>query len=436
MKVVRGGIVVTEAGRARLDVGIEDGRVVALAERLDGDVLYDARGLHVFPGFFDAHVHFCDQGQAAWEDFTTGGRAAVAGGVTTVMDMPLNDPATVTAAAFSGRLAAIAPKAITDYALWAGCVPGNVGEMAAMRELGARAFKAFMVDVPGYPYCDTGSLLDAMREAARLGLPLGVHAESEEIIRPRRERAIADGRTTARDHAAVHDEFSEYEAIHRAIALAAEARCRLHVLHVNTPAALPEIAAAPNVVGEAQIGFLTIDEEAYFRCGPYARFSPPSRSRATIETLWRAVADGTLRYVISDHSGYPPELKEVASIWDAADGVPAVQTCYPALFSEGVHRRGLSFERFATLSSGEAARLYGLYPRKGALLPGVSDADLAIVDPDRRFTLRARDLLYRHPWTVQEGLELRGAVIATVRRGELVYADGEVLAEPGEGAHV
>lgn len=436
MNVVRGGIVVTEAGRARLDVGIEAGRVVAVAEHLDGDVLYDASGLHVFPGFFDAHVHFCDQGQAQWEDFTSGGRAAVAGGITTVMDMPLNDPATVTAEAFARRLAVIGPKAITDYALWAGCIPGNLGEMEGMRDLGARAFKAFMVDVPGFPYCNTGNLFDAMREAARLGLPLGVHPESEEMIAPRRERAIAEGRITARDHASVHDEFEEYEAIHRAIALAAEAGCRLHVLHVNTPGALPEIAAAPNVVGEAQIGFLTIDEDDYFRIGPYARFSPPSRNRTTIEKLWRAVAEDTLEYVISDHSGYPPEFKDVVSIWDAADGVPAVQTCYPALLSEGVHERGLSLERFAVLSSVRAARLYGLYPRKGAILPGVSDADLTIVDTERRWTLRAEDLLYRHPWTVQEGRAFRGAIVATVRRGELVFADGQVLAHPGTGEHV
>ena len=436
MKVVRGGIVVTEAGQASADVGIEKGRVVALAERIDGDVLVDASGLYVFPGFLDAHVHFSDQGQEHWETFTTGGQAAVAGGVTTVMDMPLNDPPTTTAAALSARLDAIGPKAITDYALWAGCIPGNVGEMEAMRNAGARAFKAFMIDVPGFPYCDTGHLLEAMREAARLETPLGVHAESEEIVRLRRQRAIAEGRTTARDHASVHDEFEEYEAIHRAIALARETGCQLHVLHVNTPAALPEIAAAPNVVGEAQIGFLTIDEEVYFRSGPYARFSPPSRSRASVERLWQGVREGALEYVISDHSGYPPEMKEVASIWEAADGVPAVQTCYPLLLSEGVHKRGLTLERFVRLSSACAARLYGLFPRKGTLLPTVSDADIAIVDLDRRWTLSSHNLRYRHPWTVQEGLEVRGAVVATIRRGELVFADGEVLAHPGTGEHV
>ena len=436
MRVVRGGLVVTEAGVAHADVGILDGRIAAVGCDLPGDDLLDARGLHVFPGFFDAHVHFCDEGLADWEDFTSAGRAAVAGGVTTVMDMPLNEPPTVTADAFATRLATIAPKAITDYALWAGCVPGNVGEMEEMRDLGARAFKAFMVRTAGYDHCDTAALLAAMREAARLDRPLGVHAQSDELVQARTDQMRAAGRTDAAAHAWAHDEFSEYEAIHRAIALAGEAGCRLHVLHVDAAAALAEIARAPHVVGEGQIGFLSMDEDDYVRHGTWARFSPPLRPRPTVEALWAGVADGTLQYVISDHSGYPPELKDVESIWDAADGVPAVQTCYPVLLSEAVHRRGLPLERFVALSSSRAARLYGLYPRKGALLPGRSDADLAIVDLDKTWSLRSERLLYKHPWTVQEGARITGQVVATVRRGELCFADGEVLAQPGSGEHV
>jgi len=436
VRIVRGATVVTEAGSAVLDVGIDGGRIAAIGRDLEGDLAFHAEGLHVFPGFFDAHVHFCDQGQESWEDFTTAGRAAVAGGVTTVMDMPLNDPATTTAEAFAQRLSVIDEKAITDYALWAGCVPGNVGEMEAMRDLGARGFKAFMIDVPGYPGCNTGHLFEAMQEAARLKAPLGVHAESQELVEPRRSRAIREGRTHARDHAAVHDEFEEYEAAHRAIALARETGCRLHVLHVNSRAVLDELAAEPSVVGEAHIGFLTVHQGSYFDIGPRARFSPPARIHGTIDALWRGVADGTLQYVISDHSGYPLTMKDVSSIWDAADGVPAVQTCYPVLLSEGVHRRGLPLERFVTLSSSQAARLYGLYPRKGALLPGVSDADLAVVDLDREWEIRPADLLYKHPWTIQEGLRVRGAVVATIRRGEVVFAHGEVTAAPGSGAHV
>ena len=133
---------------------------------------------------------------------------------------------------------------------------------------------------------------------------------------------------------------------------------------------------------------MTMDADDYRRHGTWARFSPPLRERADVELgLWDALAAGTLEYVISDHSGYPPEMKDVPTIWEAADGVPAVQTCYPLLLSEGVHKRGLSLERFVSLSSSAAARLYGLYPRKGALLPGVSDADLAVVDIDRSWTV-------------------------------------------------
>jgi allantoinase len=438
---VTGGTVVTEAGSARADIAIDGEKIAAvgvgLAELMPAaDTLTDATGMHVFPGFFDAHVHFCDERLSHWEDFTTAGRAAVAGGVTTVMDMPLNDPVTSTACAFEARLKTVAAKAITDFALWGGCVPGNAAELEPMASLGARAFKAFMREVDGYPWCDSDALLEGMREAARLDLPFGVHAESDPLVKARTARMRAEGRNDARAHMWAHNPFTEREAITRAIAISREAGCRLHVMHVSAVDALDEIAAADHVVGEAQIGFITMDSDDYVRHGAWARFSPPLRERADVERLWEALAVGTLEYVISDHSGYPPEMKEVATIWEAADGVPAVQTCYPLLLSEGFHRRGLPLERVVSLSSSAAARLYGLYPRKGAMLPGASDADLAIVDLDAEWILDPGELHYKHPWTPQAGTAIKGRVVATIRRGELVYADGEVLAGAGNGVAV
>lgn len=426
----------TEAGSGPADVGIEGATVAAVGTKLPGEPLFDATGLHVFPGFFDAHVHFCDERLSHWEDFTTAGRAAVAGGITTVMDMPLNDPVTSTARAFEDRLATVGAKALTDFALWGGCVPGNTAELEPMKNLGARAFKAFMREVDGYPWCDTADLLEGMQEAARLGIPFGVHAESDNLVKARTRKMVASGRNDADAHMWAHSPLTEHEAISRAILLARAAGCKLHVMHVSAVDALPEIAASDHVVGEAQIGFMTMDADDYRRHGTWARFSPPLRERADVERLWDALAAGTLEYVISDHSGYPPEMKDVPTIWEAADGVPAVQTCYPLLLSEGVHKRGLSLERFVSLSSSAAARLYGLYPRKGALLPGVSDADLAVVDIDRSWTVDPGELFYKHPWTPQAGAEIRGRVMATIRRGELVFADGEVLAAPGSGRPV
>jgi allantoinase len=436
VRLICGGTVVTESGVRRADVGIEGGRVAAVGEDLAGDTLLDASGLHVLPGFVDPHVHGCDEGLAAWEDFGTLTAAALAGGVTTLLDMPLNDPPTTTAAAFARRSAVVRAGARCDVGLWAGAVPGNVGEMELMARAGARAFKAFMVETPGWERCDGEDLGAAMREAARLGLPVGVHAECQALVAAGEARERAAGRRDVAAHAAAHDEAEELEAIERAVALALEHGCRLHVVHVGAREALPLLARSPGVRGEGAISLLCLDAAARDRIGPRARIAPPIRERDTVEALWRALAEGTLRWVGSDHSPYPPALKAGDDVWAVPDGAPSIETCFALLLSEGVHRRGLPLERFVTLSSAEAARAYGLWPRKGALVPGESDADLAIVDLTARWTVEPAGLHHKHPWSLHEGAEVTGRVVATVRRGELAYADGEVLAAPGSGALV
>jgi allantoinase len=320
-----------------------------------------------------------------------------------------------------------------DVGLWAGAVPGNVGEMEPMARAGARAFKAFMVETPGWERCDGDDLFAAMGEAARLGLPLGVHAESQTLVAAGEARERSAGRRDVGAHAAAHDEREEAEAIGRALELARRTGCRVHVVHVGAREALGRLARSPWARGEGAISLLCLDAEARDRLGPRARIAPPIRESATVEALWRALAGGTLRWVGSDHSPYPPELKAGDDVWAVPDGAPSIETCFPLLLSEGVHRRGLELERFAALSSAEAARAYGLWPRKGALRPGESDADLAIVDLAASWTVRPAALHYKHPWSLHEGSSLTGRVVATVRRGELAYADGEVLSAPRSG---
>jgi allantoinase len=432
--VVKGGTLVTEDGVRRADVAIEGGRVAEVGEDLAGDTLVDATGLHVFPGFLDPHVHGCDEGLAEWEDFSTLTAAALAGGITALLDMPLNDPPTTTAAAFARRREVVRTAARCDVGLWAGAVPGNVDEMEAMANAGARAFKAFMVETPGWERCDGDDLAAAMREAARLGLPVGVHAESQPLVAAGEARERAAGRHDVAAHATAHDEAEEQEAIRRAVELAREAGCRLHVVHVGAREALPLLARSEWVRGEGAISLLCLDAAARDRIGPRARIAPPIRERGTVEALWRGLADGTLRWVGSDHSPYPPALKASDDVWAVPDGAPSIETCFPLLLSEGVHARGLPLERFVTLSSAEAARAYGLWPRKGALVPGRSDADLAIVDLAARWTVEPGALHHKHRWSLHEGSEVTGRVVATVRRGELAYADGEVRAAAGSGA--
>jgi allantoinase len=265
-----------------------------------------------------------------------------------------------------------------------------------------------------------------------------VHAEDDTLIELISSELRTAGMRDPRAHAAAHPAASSLVAIHTAIALAAIAGCRLHVLHVDVAAAGQPLrearSAGQPVSAEAAIAFLTLEEEDYWRLGPYARFSPPLRSRQNQDGLWELLRDGTLSFVISDHSPYSAEVKEPGweDIWGVPDGAPTLQLCYQLLLSEGVHKRGFPLPRFCALSSSNAARLFGCYPRKGSLQPG-ADADLALLDLDARWTVRAQELVGKHRWTPYEGRELRGRVISTVRRGELVYDRGELLAEPGSG---
>jgi allantoinase len=431
VNVLRGGTVVTEAGVFGADVALAGGRIAAIGRDLDGETLYDATGLHVFAGFVDPHVHGCDEGLSEWEDFATLTAAALAGGVTTLLDMPLNEPPTTTAARLRARGEAIAARSRIAIGLFGGAVPGNVAELDPMARAGAVAFKAFMVETPGWERCDDGTLLDAMGEAARLGLPFAVHAEDQELVAHGEARERAAGRHDVAAHAAAHDEHAETAAIQRALLLARWAGCRLHVVHVGSREGLALLRAASVGVGEGAISLLTLDAADRDRIGPRARIAPPIRGRATVEALWLALADGTLRWIGSDHSPYPPPLKAGEDVWEAPDGAPSIETCFPLALSEG-RKRGIPLDRLATLCGAGAARAYGLYPRKGALQPG-ADADLALVDLDRRWTIQAEALHSKHRWSLSEGAEVTARVVATIRAGELAYADGEVLAPPGSG---
>ncbi len=269
-----------------------------------------------------------------------------------------------------------------------------------------------------------------MREAARLGLPFAVHAEDQELVADGEARERAAGRRDVASHAAAHDERAETAAVQRALLLARWAGCRLHVVHVGSREGLKLLRAAePH--GEGAISLLTLDAAGRDRLGPRARIAPPVRERATVEALWAALADGTLRWIGSDHSPYPPSLKAGDDVWEAPDGAPSIETCFALALSEG-RRRGLGLARLASLCGAAAARAYGLYPRKGALLPG-ADADPALVDLGARWTIAAAALHLKHRWSLNEGAEVTGRVVATIRAGELAYADGEVLAPPGSG---
>ena len=434
--VVRGGTVVTVTGSRRADVAVADGRVAAVGRDLPGGrAELDARGLHVLPGLVDGHVHLNDPGRAEWEGVPTGSAALAAGGVTTYVDMPLNaHPPTVDGASFDAKLAATTGHARVDFALWGGLVPGPAEALEELAARGVVGFKAFMSasGVADFPAADDLTLLDGMRVAARLGLPVAVHAESDVLTAGLAARAVAAGTTTMRDYLASRPVVVELEAIGRALTLAREARCALHVVHVSTGRGVALVAAARaeglDVSCETCPHYLVLDEEDAGRIGAPAKCAPPLRPAPEREALWAALRAGTLPMVASDHSPGPPELKSGDDLFAVWGGIAGAQTSLPLLLDEGHGRRGLTLATLVEVAARFPARRLAL-AGKGTVEVG-ADADLALVDLDVSWTLRTADLRQRHPVSPFVGRRLRGRVVRTVLRGRTVAVDGRPTGDP------
>src|SRR4051812_35898353 len=397
--IVRGGTVVAPDGVRRADVGVADGAIVVVAPEIDGGARdeVDAAGLHVLPGAVDAHVHFNDPGRADWEGFETGTAAAAAGGTTTVVDMPLNaKPPTIDAAAFDRKRAAADGRALCDYALWGGLVPGNVERVEELAARGVVGFKAFMSEtgMPEFARADDLTLYEGMRAAARVGLPVAVHAESEAITSALAARARREGRTGVRDYLASRPAIAEVEAIARALLFAEETGCSLHVVHVSTGRGLALIAEARrrgvDVTAETCPHYLLFDEEDVQTLGALAKCAPPLRPRGEVESLWSALAGGDVQIVASDHSPAPPEMKRGEDFFRIWGGISGCQALLTALISAGHVERGLPLSLLASVLAESPARRLRLAD-KGRLAPGY-DADLVLIDLHDRHLVAYEDL--------------------------------------------
>ena len=431
--VIRGGAVVTPDGVRTEDIAIEGGRISAIgAELAGGTEEIDARGLHVFPGVIDAHLHFNEPGRAEWEGAATGSRALAAGGGVLFFEMPLNStPCTLNGREFDRKRAALEAASITDFALWGGLVPGNVGEMAELAARGVVGFKAFLCDsgLPEFPRVDDLTLADGLREAARLGLPVAVHAESHELTQGLARRMAEQGRRSIRDFLASRPVIAEVEAIQRAALLAGEAGAKLHVVHVSSGRGVAAAAAARargvDVSIETCQHYLSFTEEDVERLGAIAKCAPPLRDRSQQSALWTEVLGGAVDLIASDHSPAPPEMK-TGDFWGAWGGIAGVQSTLAALLEHGHHRRGLPLERISWLLAAGPAQRFRI-PRRGRIALG-NCADFALVDLSASFTLRPEDLWQRHRLSPYTGSSFRGAVRRTIRRGETISADGAITA--------
>ena len=433
--VIRGERVVLPVGERPASVHVRDGKIVAVApynEQPAGVRAIDTGSMVVLPGLVDTHVHMNDPGRADWEGADHATRAAAAGGVTTVVDMPLNSiPATTDVAALRAKVQALGGRCHVDVAFWGGIVPGNAAHLDALAAAGVRGFKCFLSPsgVDEFPHVNASDLREALPYLARLQLPLLVHAELPDRLRipegdPRAYATWLESRPPS----------AEVAAIELLIELAAASGARLHVVHLAAADGVPALRAArrrgvPITVETCPHYLLFAAEEipdgaTAFKC------APPIRERRHREALWQALMDGDIDLIASDHSPAPAALKHVADgdFIQAWGGIASLEVAFPVVATRA-HDRGIPVTRLAEWMAAAPARLAGLRDVKGAIQPG-ADADFAIWDPDAVAVIDPSTLHQRHPVTPYAGMTIRGRVRTTILRGTVIFSDGEVLPAP------
>jgi allantoinase len=414
--VLRSRRVLTPDGERPATVCVRNGRIAALApyDTVDESPTVDLGDVALLPGLVDSHVHVNEPGRTEWEGFATATRAAAAGGVTTIIDMPLNSvPPTVTVAALRAKRRAAAGQSYVDVGFWGGAVPANLDSLGDLYDAGVFGFKCFLVDsgVPEFPPLSPAGFEAAL--AAVSGLFL-VHAEDPEELRQTAPSPLYA------DFLASRPDTSEVRAIRRVIDTAGRVGARVHVLHLSSALAIPEIAAAKargvRLSVETCPHYLALDAETVPDGATQFKCCPPIRGRANRDALWQALADGVIDAVVSDHSPCTPSLKgmEVGDFAAAWGGIASLQLSLPVVWT-AARRRGHRLAEVVRWMAARPADIAGV-AGKGRIAVGY-DADLVAFAPDEQFTVDASALHHRHAVTPYDGVRLYGVVRQTWLRG-------------------
>ncbi len=424
--VIRAARAIVGEEETGCSIGVSAGRIAAIGPagdlgtaaavlELDDDVV-------LLPGLVDSHVHICEPGNTDWEGFAAATRAAAAGGITALVDMPLDSvPVTVSPAALEVKRRAARGQCHVDVGFWGGVVPGNLAGLPALHQAGVLGFKCFLADpgAPGFPPLDAGGMAAALRVLRDLGAPLLIHAESAQAAAAIPE---ATGRKYA-DYLASRPRGLENLAIAEVIEAARATGGHAHVVHLSSSDALPMIASAQSegvrVTAETCPHYLTLAAEEIADGATPAKCSPPVREAANRELLWTGLRDNIVDLVVSDHSPCTPGMKALGSgdFGRAWGGISSLQLGLPLVWTEA-RRRGFPLHQVATWMATRPAELAGLH-RKGQIKTGF-DADFCVFAPDVSCTVDPASLHHRHPVTPYAGWPLRGVVRSTLLRGEPV----------------
>lgn len=429
-RVVRGHRVVTPDGIRPASIHIDNGRITdvrAFDDAGAGECI-EAGAAVIGPGLVDTHVHINQPGREDWEGFLSATRAALAGGVTTLIDMPLNSvPPTTTVQALEEKREAAQGKCFVDVGFLGGVVPGHVAELEGLARAGVFGFKAFLCDsgVGEFAAVSLADLRNALLVLARFDGLLMVHAEDPTLLRA--PESGATGRPY-QDWLSTRPATAETAAVAQMIALSREFDVRVHVVHVSSPETAAMIRAAATdgvrISAETCPHYLTFAAEEIPPGATEFKCAPPIRNRDAREGLWEALGRGAIDMVVSDHSPAPPHLRlrEVGDFFAAWGGIASLQLRLPAVWTEA-RARGHTVDAVTRWVAEQPARLVGLWPHKGVIAAG-ADADLVFWHPQREFTVDAAMLRHRHSLTPWLGRRLAGVVEATYLRGEQAFRLG------------
>ncbi|MDO5028826.1 MAG: allantoinase AllB [Bacillota bacterium] len=432
--LIKNGLVVTCSGERKEDVAVKDGKIAVIGQNLNLEAkeVIDAEGLIVTPGMIDSHCHITDPGGGVrdnWEGYLTGTKAAAKGGVTSFIEMPLNQiPCTQDLKSLDIKVKAGQGKLTTDVWTLAALTPSSLDDLKDMAEAGVVGYKAFMSTCGDRTLegdmenVDDYSLWEGMNRIKETGLPLMLHCENALITDELGRKHEKEGPNTLANYVASRPVFTEVEAVRRAIFFAKETGCKLTICHCSCPEAIDEVTKARaegvDVVAESCTHYFYFTTDELDSIGNTAKCSPPIRDRENLEGMWKKLFNGEIEFIGSDHSPCTPDLKE-GKAFSAWGGISGLQNAYDILFDEAVNKRNMSLEQFVKLTATNAARYFGL-KNKGQIQVGF-DADFAFIDPKRSYTIKAEDLEYKNKISAYIGREVGCKVVRTIVRGRTVY---------------
>jgi dihydropyrimidinase len=466
--IIRGGTIVTASDEYAADIGIEDGVITQIGHNLLGSAqvgasptgrvtpasstvptIIDATGTYVIPGAIDSHVH-CDLefgGTVTSDGFRGATIAAACGGTTSIIDYCIQTPGKSLAEAVERWHGKSDGKAVVDYGFHLAVTDLNdhvMAELPGMAEAGLTSIKCFMA-YKGVFQIEDGTLFRLLEQARELGCIINVHAENGDVIDVLTRRFLAEGMVSPWHHRASRPPEAEAEATGRAIALAALARAPLNIVHMTCVESVEKVQAARDqglqIYGETCPQYLLLNEEQYhepdFGGAKYV-MSPPLRAASNQDYLWNALAHGGLQTLMTDHCAFRMRDQKTLgrdNFLKIPNGAPGIETRVPIAFSEGVGKGRLSLQTMVALLSTNAARLFGMYPRKGTIAVG-SDADIVLIDPTKRVTLSAQTLNQEVDYCPFEGLECHGYPVLTLSRGDVIAQDGHYTGAEGRGRFI